>query len=178
MVGRADTYDHPKEYRGGEMAPTTRRLSIRKREMWQRSRPEWMDDPRKGVCTCWGRMRYITADSLGSKASMLTGSQSTLLKMQFKPLALALSWAIPTAAANIAAKDTSPSAIVSQGTVLGTTTVYADSTAVATKYIGIPFAKSPPLRFGPPEAAPTFVEPYAATETKPACLQQFSCAFS
>jgi carboxylesterase 2 len=46
-------------------------------------------------------------------------------------------------------------------------------TASANAYLGVPFAKSPPLRFAPPEAAPAWTAPLQAQSIKPECIQQF-----
>lgn len=67
-----------------------------------------------------------------------------------------------------------PTVTVSNGAVVGTTTQYAGATATSNKFLGIPFAKSPPLRFGMPEAAEAWSAPLAATAFKPACLQTSS----
>ncbi|KAL1796004.1 hypothetical protein ACET3X_006228 [Alternaria dauci] len=43
----------------------------------------------------------------------------------------------------------------------------------ANAYLGVPFAKSPPVRFSPPEAAIPWSTPLQAQNIKPACIQQF-----
>jgi hypothetical protein len=48
------------------------------------------------------------------------------------------------------------------------------NTVAANAYLGIPFAKSPPERFSPPEAAQAWPSPLLAQAVKPACIQQFS----
>ena len=40
---------------------------------------------------------------------------------------------------------------------------------------GIPFAKSPPERFSPPEDPIPWKTPLTTTQAKPACIQQFNC---
>lgn len=46
-------------------------------------------------------------------------------------------------------------------------------TKLANAYLGVPYAKSPPLRFAPPEAAAAWSKPLKAQKLPPACLQQF-----
>lgn len=64
-----------------------------------------------------------------------------------------------------------PTVTVASGVIVGTTTSYAGSTATNNKFIGVPFAKSPPLRFGLPEPAAPWKSPLEAITPKPACLQ-------
>lgn len=44
-------------------------------------------------------------------------------------------------------------------------------------WTGIPFAKSPPERFGRPENPAPWTDTYKATVRKPACMQQFKSKF-
>ena len=66
-----------------------------------------------------------------------------------------------------------PTATIDAGVVIGTTTSLPAATATVNKYLGVPFARSPPLRFAPPESPGTFSEPIMAKEWSPACVQQF-----
>lgn len=69
-----------------------------------------------------------------------------------------------------------PTVSISAGTIVGTATQPANQpslTAFANAYLGVPFAKSPPERFSPPEAASPWSAPLQAQAVKPACLQQF-----
>ena len=66
-----------------------------------------------------------------------------------------------------------PTATIDAGVVIGTTTSLPAATGTVNKYLGVPFAKTPPTRFAPPESAPAFSEPLMATEWSPACIQQF-----
>ncbi|KAG9582865.1 alpha/beta-hydrolase, partial [Aureobasidium melanogenum] len=68
---------------------------------------------------------------------------------------------------------TSPTARVENGLVIGTTTSLPAASATVNKFLGIPFAQSPPERFSPPRAAP-HVSTINATAWKPACIQQFT----
>ncbi|KAI8311553.1 Cocaine esterase [Colletotrichum sp. SAR11_59] len=62
-----------------------------------------------------------------------------------------------------------PSVTIASGVVVGAT-----SAPGANTYLGIPFAKSPPERFSPPQAPASWSTPLTATAFKPACIQQFS----
>lgn len=69
----------------------------------------------------------------------------------------------------------SPTASISQGMVIGTTTMLPAATAPVNKFLGVPFAMSPPLRFAPPSAPVPFDGPLMAQTLRPACIQQFVC---
>ncbi|KAF3047840.1 hypothetical protein E8E11_000997 [Didymella keratinophila] len=82
---------------------------------------------------------------------------------------------LTTALAAPAAVD--PTISISAGTIIGTATKPANQpslTASANAYLGVPFAKSLPERFSPPEAASPWSPPLQAQAVKPACIQQFS----
>jgi carboxylesterase 2 len=82
---------------------------------------------------------------------------------------------IPWAFAAPAAVD--PTATISAGTIIGTAIKPANQpslTASSNAYLGVPFAKSPPERFSPPQAASAWSSPLQAQAVKPACIQQFS----
>ncbi|KAF1364826.1 liver carboxylesterase 1 precursor [Lizonia empirigonia] len=93
-----------------------------------------------------------------------------------KLLALSLfSTVIPQTFAAPAAVD--PSVTISAGTIIGTAIKPANQpslTASANAYLGVPFAKSPPERFSPPQAASSWSTPLQAQAVKPACIQQFA----
>lgn len=67
-----------------------------------------------------------------------------------------------------------PTAVIENGMVIGTTTSLPAATATVNKFLGIPFAQSPPERFSPPSQAPQ-MKTINATAWKPACIQQFVC---
>lgn len=69
-----------------------------------------------------------------------------------------------------------PTAVIENGMVIGTTTSDLAATATVNKFLGIPFAQSPPERFSPPSRAPN-MPTINATAWKPACIQQFVCEF-
>ena len=68
-----------------------------------------------------------------------------------------------------------PSAIVDSGLVFGTTTILPSATATVNKFLGIPFAQSPPQRFAPPELPGKLRSPIDAKAWKPSCIQTFTC---
>lgn len=70
-----------------------------------------------------------------------------------------------------------PTAVVAQGTVIGTTTSLPAATATINKFLGVPFAQSPPVRFELPQAPGKFKGKLEATQFKDACTQQFNCEF-
>ncbi|GAB7359762.1 hypothetical protein MBLNU230_g6933t1 [Neophaeotheca triangularis] len=66
-----------------------------------------------------------------------------------------------------------PTAVVDAGTLVGTSTSLPAATASVNKFLGVPFAVSPPERFSPPQPA----APYGtidATQFSAACIQQFN----
>lgn len=66
-----------------------------------------------------------------------------------------------------------PSATIEGGLVIGTTTVLPSATASVNKFLGIPFAQTPPQRFSPPQPPSRSYAPIDATAWKPSCLQAF-----
>ncbi|GKT48724.1 cocaine esterase [Colletotrichum spaethianum] len=75
------------------------------------------------------------------------------------------------------ASNAGPSVTISSGVIIGTTAQpasQAGSTGYANAYLGVPFAKSPPERFSPPESAPSWSTPLPAQAFRPACIQQFT----
>ena len=93
-------------------------------------------------------------------------------------MALYVTTALSTASTALAAAASAypgggPTATISQGVVIGTTTSLPAATATVNKFLGIPFAKTPPERFGPPESPPASGEPIMAQQWSPACMQQF-----
>jgi hypothetical protein len=68
-----------------------------------------------------------------------------------------------------------PTATINAGTIIGKTTSLPAALGPVNQFLGVPFAKSPPERFSPAQPASRFVEPFNATEFKPACIQQFRC---
>jgi hypothetical protein len=70
-----------------------------------------------------------------------------------------------------------PTVVIDSGIVFGTTTSVPSATATVNKFLGIPFAASPPQRFSPPTQVAPWFRPLKASAIKPACLQQFDCKF-
>jgi carboxylesterase 2 len=69
-----------------------------------------------------------------------------------------------------AVAQTAPTVTVSSGPVQGTTLA-----SNVKAFLGIPFAQSPPVRFGAPVDPKPWTTPLKATAFKPACFQQFNC---
>lgn len=110
--------------------------------------------------------------SFSGKLGLLTTLATSILA--FQGTEQAQQQFLAPASASSAANPTITAPI---GTVIGTSTVLFSSTATATvtvnKYLGIPYAVTPPERFSPPEAAGVLDGPLVAQKYKPACLQQF-----
>ncbi|KAK5691864.1 hypothetical protein LTR97_011035 [Elasticomyces elasticus] len=84
------------------------------------------------------------------------------------------SWSSPTTqTATCGYPGGAPTATIDAGVVIGTTTSLPAATASVNKFLGVPFAKSPPTRFAPPENPGVFSEPINATAWSPSCIQQF-----
>lgn len=71
--------------------------------------------------------------------------------------------------------DSAPTVRIAPGVVIGTTTSVPSATAVVNKYLGIPFAKSPPERFSPPKDPKRWSAPLLVKAVKPACIQPWNC---
>jgi hypothetical protein len=87
------------------------------------------------------------------------------------------SLSILAAMAGAALANSRPTAVVAQGVVVGTTTSLPAATATINKFLGIPFAQSPPERFGLPKPPSRFRGELDASQFKDACTQQFNCEF-
>ena len=74
---------------------------------------------------------------------------------------------------NAAYSGGGPTATIDAGVFIGTTTSLQAATASVNNFLGVPFAKSPPERFAPPESPGTFSQPIEAKQWSPACIQQF-----
>ncbi len=72
----------------------------------------------------------------------------------------------------------SPTVTIANGVLHGTTVSLPSATAAVNKFLGVPFAQSPPLRFAPPQPAKSWATPLDVTVWKPACIQQFTCKLS
>jgi hypothetical protein len=72
-----------------------------------------------------------------------------------------------------------PTVSIASGAVVGTATMVSTASAVpVNRYLGIPFAQSPPERFSPPINPADWTEPLDASKFKDACVQQFNCQFT
>jgi carboxylesterase type B len=65
-----------------------------------------------------------------------------------------------------------PTATVEDGVLTGTTTLIAGATAPVNQFLGVPFAKSPPVRFGMPEPVEKYTSKVVNKWTN-SCMQQF-----
>ncbi|KAK1994900.1 carboxylesterase [Colletotrichum falcatum] len=74
---------------------------------------------------------------------------------------------------SLPASNSGPTVAIASGIIVGTTTQPAGSNGYANAYLGVPFAKSPPERFSPPEPADPWVT-LTAQSFRPACIQQFT----
>ncbi|KAH7409040.1 liver carboxylesterase 1 precursor [Cadophora sp. MPI-SDFR-AT-0126] len=73
-----------------------------------------------------------------------------------------------------AAPAAAPTATIADGRVIGTSTSLPNAHIPVNKFLGIPFAKSPPERFAPPTDPVKWTTPLKATSWKPSCIQQFN----
>jgi hypothetical protein len=93
--------------------------------------------------------------------------------------------AAPTSAARALAPNTAhtawvqratPTISIDTGALAGTTTSLAGASASAIKFLGVPFARSPPTRFAPAERPVTWGaagKVRAARRWRDGCVQQF-----
>ena len=72
----------------------------------------------------------------------------------------------PTASSN-------PTVTIDVGTVIGTAVPFETSTVY--KFLGIPFAVTPPERFSPPQPVGNLPGPMTAQTASAACIQEFMC---
>ncbi|KAI9758888.1 MAG: hypothetical protein M4579_002772 [Chaenotheca gracillima] len=77
-------------------------------------------------------------------------------------------------AAPAAGSAPSATATIDSGVVVGTTTSVPSATVSVNKFLGIPFAASPPERFSPPAKPASWSSPLDVSAFKPACIQQFN----
>ncbi|MCJ1311332.1 hypothetical protein MMC25_005003 [Agyrium rufum] len=75
--------------------------------------------------------------------------------------------------ASAAPAATRPTVTISAGQVVGVNIAVPSASVTINKYLGIPFAASPPVRFAPPSAPAIFNAPLDASSFKAACIQQF-----
>jgi carboxylesterase type B len=65
-----------------------------------------------------------------------------------------------------------PTASVSNGVLVGTKTSLYAATATVNKYLGIPYAQSPPLRYAEPSPAQNWTGERNASSFGDICIQQ------
>lgn len=83
--------------------------------------------------------------------------------------------ATPSVAFSLHAGDLlRPSVVLDDGKVVGTTSLVPSNPHLrVNKFLGVPFAKSPPLRFTPPENPTPWNSTWDATYFRPSCFQHF-----
>jgi Carboxylesterase family len=77
----------------------------------------------------------------------------------------------------VSASSCLPEATIASEVVIGTTTSLPSATATVNKFLGIPFAASPPERLYPPTQPTAWATSLNASAWMPACVQQFNCGF-
>ena len=87
----------------------------------------------------------------------------------------ATSWGVWDGQPQAPKATSDPTATIDVGEIIGTTTVPPSATVTVNKFLGIPFAVTPPERFAPPVPAKKFSKPVVAQAWSPACIQQFDC---
>ncbi|OLN87368.1 Cocaine esterase [Colletotrichum chlorophyti] len=98
--------------------------------------------------------------------------QASLARILLSSTLILQAFAAPTASAPT---NAGPTVTIASGVIVGTTVQPAVPAATyANAYLGVPFAKSPPERFSPPEAPTAWSDPLEATAFKAACIQQFT----
>jgi len=71
-----------------------------------------------------------------------------------------------------------PTITADDGVIAGVATNVPDTAQPnVNKFLGLPFAVTPPERFSPPEPASKIQGVLNATAVKPACIQQFQCEY-
>ncbi|KAB8339114.1 hypothetical protein FH972_022050 [Carpinus fangiana] len=72
-------------------------------------------------------------------------------------------------------RTSQPTATIDIGVLHGTQTSLSYANAPVNKFLGVPYAQSPPIRFSPPSAPKKLARgsPLNVTAWKPACIQQF-----
>jgi Carboxylesterase family len=71
--------------------------------------------------------------------------------------------------------DSAPTVTLASGVLVGTKTLLPSATAGGNKFLGVPFADSPPKRFSPPQDPRPWSKPLSVLTVKPACIQQWTC---
>ncbi|PVH89071.1 Carboxylesterase [Cadophora sp. DSE1049] len=93
------------------------------------------------------------------------------MNLIFSIITILLLFSNPAISSQPPCSQGNPVAVISNGIIIGTTASLPAATPI-NKYLGIPFAKSPPVRFSPPTSASPWSEPLNATAFAPSCIQQ------
>jgi hypothetical protein len=104
------------------------------------------------------------------RATLIHTCSSTMHLRTFLPAFLSCQLCLAASSSS----ESSPTATLDYGVIVGTTTLLPSSTVTVDKFLGIPFA-SPPERFAAPIAPAPWNGQLNATEAKPACIQAFIC---
>jgi len=113
------------------------------------------------------------AQALAGSASQSHGPHTASSYGQSPSGSLTSSGAASAGTASCGYAGGAPTVTAGAGVIIGTTTSLPAATASINKFLGVPFAKSPPTRFAPPQSAGTASAPINATAWSPACIQQF-----
>lgn len=98
----------------------------------------------------------------------LTSSSCPVICTMLAPLIAAVSLLAT------AANGQAPTVTIDSGVVVGLTTQMPTATAVVNKFLGIPFAQSPPGRFEPPVRESKYKSTLNATKFGDACVQEIT----
>ncbi len=60
---------------------------------------------------------------------------------------------------------------IDSGLIIGAPTTVPGANTAVNRYLGVPFAKSPPARFEPPEQVAAWSQPLETKQFKPSCIQ-------
>lgn len=117
---------------------------------------------------------YNKRDGPGSSYGSAAPASYMTAAGSYRPVASWMSASNPYPNKPSTSKPTSaPTAVIDCGSVVGTTTSLPAATASVNKFLGLPFAQSPPQRFSPPQKIGGGSCNIDAKAWKPACIQQF-----
>lgn len=102
------------------------------------------------------------------------GLQSLSTIMLVQVLTLLGAGAGAVLAQDSSASVVAPTVTLEVATLFGTQTGLPSATQAVNKYLGVPFAESPPVRFAPPQPKTKLNGPLTVTEWKHSCIQQFA----
>ena len=127
--------------------------------------------------------KYIIQDVRVQGRTQRCHSRHPLLSLPTSPIQITMLWSVLLLIAAVAASwanphpQPRPTAVIAEGVVVGTTTSLPAATATINKFLGMPFAQSPPERFALPQPPERFRGQWDASQFKDSCTQQFNCKF-